>query len=258
MAVSRSMRDSPRFFMLDEFQKSIGLSFSDADLLESALTHRSSINEQRPSSVSGHNERLEFLGDAVLGQTIASILYNRLKLSSEGDLSRLKSLLVSEASLAEIGLGIGIPRVIKLGRGEELSGGRNKKAIIADALEALIGAVFIDGGMGEAGALIERLFENALNRALENPSKDFKTIIQEYAQKYAGKLPSYCLEDTKGPEHERIFWVSCSLDGKSSGPCSGTTKKEAEQAAAEKLFLTLKAESSLAAFRLDEILGPNC
>ena len=249
--------DSPRFFMLDEFQKSLGISFSDPELLDSALTHRSSINEQPIPHTLEHNERLEFLGDAVLGQAVAFILYRRLGHSPEGELSLFKSLLVSEASLAEIGSGIGIPAVLRLGRGEELSGGRSKKAIIADALEALIGAIFIDQGMDKAETLVGRLFEEALKRAMASSAKDFKTIVQEYAQKFLRALPAYRLEDTKGPEHERTFWVSCTLDGRNSGPCSGRTKKEAEQAAAEKLFRMLKGESPLASSRLEEILGPN-
>jgi ribonuclease-3 len=249
-------RDSPRFSMLDDFQKSIDVSFTDPGILDSALTHRSSVNEQLAPHTIEHNERLEFLGDAVLGQTIAFMLYDRLRLSPEGELSRLKSLLVSETSLAEIAIGIGIPEVLTLGRGEELSGGRKKKAIVADALEALIGAVFIDQGMGEVESLIGRLFEESLKRALGNPSKDFKTIVQEYAQKYSGVLPQYSLEATKGPEHERVFWVSCTLDGKKAGPCPGGTKKEAEQAAAENLYEALKAENPLIAERLDEIAEP--
>jgi ribonuclease-3 len=243
--------------MLDDFQKSIGVFFSDLSILDSALTHRSSINEQlAPHSVE-HNERLEFLGDAVLGQTIAFMLYERLRSSPEGELSRLKSLLVSEASLAEIAARIGISEVLTLGRGEELSGGRKKKAIMADALEALIGAVFIDRGMDAVESLIGRLFGEALARAIDNPSKDFKTIVQEYAQKYAGALPSYSLQAVKGPEHERVFWVSCTLEGREAGPCPGATKKEAEQAAAESLCAALRAESPLIASRLDEIAEPS-
>jgi ribonuclease III len=257
MSVARMKMDSPRFFMLEDFQKKLGIAFSDPDLLDSALTHRSSVNEQQQPHASTHNERLEFLGDAVLGQAVASILFRRMVLSPEGDLSRIKSLLVSEASLAEIGFKIGLPKVLNLGRGEELSGGRKKKAIIADALEALIGALYLDRGMEEAGALIERLFGESLEKALESPGKDFKTIVQEYAQKHLGLLPSYSLENTTGPEHERTFWVRCSLDGCNSGPCPGNTKKEAERAAAEKIFFMLKAESPIIALRLDEILGPS-
>ncbi|MCX7026970.1 MAG: ribonuclease III [Spirochaetes bacterium] len=244
-----------RFSVLENFQKSIGLSFTDIGLLDSALTHRSSVNENLHSPGQRHNERMEFLGDAVLGQTIAFVLYRRLADSPEGELSRLKSLLVSEPCLAEIASRIGIPAVLNLGRGEELSGGRNKKAIIADALEALIGAVFIDKGMNEAETLVERLFEEPLRQALSSPSKDFKTIVQEYAQKYSKGLPLYILESSEGPVHAMVFWVSSTLDGRKFGPCSGHTKKEAEQAAAESLYTALKAESPLISSRLDEIIG---
>ena len=250
--------DSPRFSFLDFFQKRIDLCFSDITLLDSALTHRSFINENQASLRAVHNERLEFLGDAVLGQAIAFILYNRLGESPEGELSRLKSLLVSEISLAEIASHIGIPEALNLGRGEELSGGRKKKAIVADALEALIGAIYIDRGMDEALTFIERQFKPSLERALTGSSKDFKTIVQEYAQRYLGALPRYGLESTEGPEHEKIFWVSCTLGGRKFGPCAGRTKKEAEQTVAENLIETLGRQDSQASDRFNEILGLSC
>lgn len=243
----------PRSAFLYEFQKRLKLSFVDIKLLDTALTHRSFVNEDCKKESISHNERLEFLGDAVLGLVSASLLYARLGGRPEGELARIKSMVVSEQSLAPIAARIGIAEALRLGKGEELSGGRAKKALLADALEALIGAIFLDRGYDAAQSFVATLLESAISHAIEGQNKDYKTIIQEYAQKYLRELPHYLLERTEGPEHERVFWVSCCLAGKRYGPSSGATKKEAEQVAAEEVFAALKATGSLEADRLAAI-----
>lgn len=250
---------SLRRLFLEGFQKKLRLSFNNLSLLDASLTHRSFLNEVRcpggDSIANGgiHNERLEFLGDAVLGQVVASLLYARLDGRPEGELARIKSIVVSEQTLAPIALALGIPEALQLGRGEELSGGRAKKALLADALEALIGAVFLDQGYDAARALVTRMIEPLIEEAVTGKSKDYKTVIQEYAQKYFKELPIYLLDRIEGPEHERIFWVSCELGKKNYGPFSGKTKKEAEQRAAENVYQALKDSSDIVARRLDAI-----
>lgn len=247
--------DSQRLETLRSFQKSLNLHFSSLELLDRALTHRSYINEAGRGERAVHNERLEFLGDAVLGQAVASILYALMPDSAEGDLARIKSLVVSEQTLASAALSIGLPETLRMGRGEVLSGGRSKKAMLADALEALIGACYVDQGSEKALALVKRLLGREIERSIAAPSKDYKTIIQEYAQKYLKTLPVYSLQKAEGPQHEKRFWISCSLEERSFGPFSGTTKKQAEQKAAEGVFSALEASSPEVAERLRSIAG---
>lgn len=248
-------QDPRRLETLLLFQHTLDLKFSNISLLDTALTHRSYANESGRRAKAAHNERLEFLGDAVLGQSVASLLFARMRGGSEGDLARIKSLVVSEQVLASIALAIGIPQALRMGKGEELSGGRAKKALLADAVEALIGALFLDQGSDKAQALVERLFHEVIQRSIDAPSKDYKTLIQEYSQKYLKTLPVYNLEKAEGPEHERCFWVSCSLEKRKFGPFSGKTKKEAEQKAAEGVFSALEATSPEEALRLSSIAG---
>jgi ribonuclease-3 len=245
--------DAPRQILLSAFQNRLSLDFLDMTLLDTALTHRSFINESSGRENLTHNERLEFLGDAVLGQVVALLLYERLKGRPEGELARIKSIVVSEHTLAPIAASIGISDALQMGRGEEISGGRNKKAILADALEALIGAVFIDRGYEAVQRFVEGLVEPAIAETLSGQSKDYKTIIQEYAQKYLKEMPAYALERTEGPDHARVFWVSCRIAKCHYGPCAGGTKKEAEQIVAREAYAKLVDSSKLAAERLAAI-----
>ncbi len=246
---------SQRLEILLRFQKSLNLNFSSLALLDMALTHRSYMNEAGSGERVAHNERLEFLGDAVLGQAVASILYERMPDGTEGDLARIKSLVVSEQSLASVASSAGIPEALRMGRGEELSGGRSKRAMLADALEAIIGALYIDKGSEKARALVLDLLGPMIERSIDAPSKDYKTIVQEYAQKYLKTLPVYSLGKAEGPEHERLFWVHCLLEGRKYGPFPGKTKKQAEQKAAEGVFTALAATSPETAGRLRSIAG---
>lgn len=243
----------PRSIILENFKKINLISFIDDSILETALTHRSFSNENEHGVETIHNERLEFLGDAVLGSVISLLLYTELPKSPEGELARIKSIVVSESVLGSIAISIGLPGLIRLGKGEELSDGRNKKAILADALEALIGGIFLDRGYDAASAFIKRFFSAYIVNTVEGRSKDYKTIIQEYSQKLFQCLPIYTLESMEGPEHAKIFWVSCFLGSQKYGPCSGVSKKEAEQAVAEMAFKEISNESIEAAESLHEI-----
>lgn len=225
----RSGRD--RLAALTAFQRSIKFKFKNNSLLERALTHRSFVNED-PDCL-GNNERLEFLGDAVLGMVSAANLFEALGDRPEGDLARIKSHVVSEETLSEIALSLHINTLIKLGKGEERSGGREKKAILADTLEAILGAAYLDSGFEKAKNLVLYLIKPEINKVLmDKHRKDYKTILQEYSQKYLHCYPVYTLKHKAGPDHDRTYWISCRLQNIDYGPAEGKTKKDAEQASA--------------------------
>ncbi|MGB4572641.1 MAG: ribonuclease III [Rectinemataceae bacterium] len=232
-----------RLDALLRFQEKAQLSFHDISLLDRAFTHRSRANETIGQS--SNNETLEFLGDAVLGQAVAHMLFRALDGRPEGELAQIKSWVVSEASLAPLAEDMGIPEILLLGRGEENSGGRRKKAILADAMEALFGALFIDSGHEAAAAFVERTMESRLREALAGGRRDYKTALQEFAQKHKKSLPFYKLENTEGPEHERVFEVSCDLGEGFFARAKGKTKKDAEQAAARALYEAILASGGV-------------
>lgn len=250
---SGSNPSSSRHSFLELFQQTSGIIFSNAALLETAFTHRSYINETHTPN--DDNERLEFLGDSVLGLCIAHILFDTFSGSREGDLARMKSALVSEASLAQIARRLELGDILRLGRGEEMSGGRQKPAILADALEALFGAYYLDAGAEAVSSLIRRLFSEKLRELSTSSGKDFKSIMQEYAQKRGFGLPVYTVAKAEGPEHARLFYVSCTIDGLTVGPLAGRTKKEAEQRAAEQAFARFHLKGEEEASFLDGIAG---
>jgi ribonuclease-3 len=202
----------------------------DARLFSAALTHR---------SVSGaNNERLEFLGDAVLNLLIAEHLYRAFPTASEGDLSRLRSRLVSGESLAQVAAALGLGAALHLGSGELKSGGFRRKSILADAFEALCGAIFLDGGLEAARQAVEALFAERI-AALPEPAtlKDAKTRLQEYLQAQGLPLPAYVVERVEGEPHAHTFWVRCevpALERRAQG--SGSTRRSAEQEAAERVL----------------------
>lgn len=227
--------------------------FRSIELLNLALTHRSCTNEDKTPN----NEKLEFLGDSVLGMVVATYLYDRLQDKVEGELARIKSYVVSEEALSGLSFDLGIDRLILLGRGEELSGGRNKKAILADALEAVIGAYYVDAGYEAVERFVLRLMEPEITKVLQNRHrKDYKTILQEYLQKYHRTYPKYLLVKKTGPDHDRTFWISCQIGQKEYGPASGKNKKEAEQAAAQASYEAILAVGGLEAARLLQVENP--
>ena len=226
-----SSLSSQRKALLAEFQKKAGIKFKNQHLLDNAFYHRSFVNETAGNAV--NNERLEFLGDAVLGMTAASYLYRVLDDKPEGELTKIKSFIVSETSLSEIALNIGVEKCLCLGKGEEHSGGRGKKAILADAMEAVFGAYYLDSGFKAVEKFILDLLIPQIQKVRENRhQKDYKTLLQEFYQKKYKQCPRYELVSRSGPDHDRIFSVSVRLGDEVYGPKDGKSKKEAEQAAA--------------------------
>lgn len=240
---------------LAAFQKRADIRFKGIELLNLSFTHRSCGNED--PSRSQNNERLEFLGDAVLGLVTATCLYEILGERSEGELARVKSYVVSEEVLSELARGLGLDEYLLLGKGEEQSGGRAKKAILADAVEALIGAFYLDSGFDPAFRFVRSLVEPEIGKVLQNRHhKDYKTMLQEYAQKYYRSYPLYRLVKKIGPDHDRTFWVSCEVAGAEYGPHEGKNKKEAEQSAAKAAYDAIVAAGGLEAARMLQIESP--
>ena len=216
-----------------EFEAKIGYNFNNRRLLDTALTHSSYAREHDMGNYKS-NERMEFLGDAFFDAISGLALFERMPHAREGVLSKTRSLVVCEDSLAQVGEKIEIGKFIDLGVGEERSGGRTKKSIIADATEALIGAIFLDGGYDAASDFVLREFGQALRAASEGKLvSDYKTTLQEILQQ-DGKMHKivYRIDKTEGPDHDKVFYVTLVLEGKEMGNGKGKTKKEAEQNAA--------------------------
>lgn len=214
------------------FESHAGVRFKNLELLNQAFAHRSYANENGESTQ--NNERLEFLGDSVLGLVVADYLYVKLGDRPEGDLARIKSFVVSEDSLAEVARRIRIDTFILIGKGEEYSGGRSKKAILADAFEAVIGACFLDSGFKNARKFVITHLKPQIDSVLEDRHrKDYKTLLQELAQKTYKTYPRYSVQKKTGPDHDKTFWMQVDVAGRVFGPGQGKNKKEAEQAAAE-------------------------
>ena len=239
MLLSKKNLSPQRIKDLNNFARGISIKFSNLNLLELAFTHRSVASDGKTSKHQ-NNERLEFLGDSVLGMATAAYLYENLMDNPEGDLAKIKSAVVSEQSLAPIALKIGIDKMLILGKGEEMSGGRQKKAILADAVEAVIGAYYLDAGYRAAEKLVLSFMIPAIENYLsDSGSKDFKSMLQEAHQKKYKTCPTYELIKETGPDHDRTFWVSVHLKNATYGPESGKNKKEAEQNVAKKAWLEL-------------------
>ncbi len=215
----------------EKLQTLIGYHFSDTARLDEALTHRSYANEQRTRCAD--NERLEFLGDAILGLVIAETLFIGDIQRPEGELSRLRSELVNAGTLAQLARQINLGAALKLGRGEVKAGGSDKENILADAFEALLGAIYLEGGIAAVRPVILRLFTQVMiEKTLQQGNSDFKSQLQEYLQSLQQTPPEYVLIETEGPEHDRTFVVEARTPGQVLGVGQGRSKKEAEQAAA--------------------------
>ena len=211
-------------------EKRIGYWFQDRSLLRQALTHKSYLLKNQKQE---NNERLEFLGDAILGFTIAHYLYEHYGSLPEGELTKVRSLVVCEQALYQAACRIDLGSAIYLGKGEEQSDGRNRPSILSDALEALFAAIYIDGGAEEAQRVILSLLSDKIEEAVrERDVKDYKTLLQELVQRDAAFSPLYHLIKEEGPDHNKVFTVSVSLEGKMLGTGTGKTKKEAEKRAA--------------------------
>lgn len=225
---------------LNELQIMLGYRFNDPALLELSLTHRSFCfgHTKRLHS----NERLEFLGDSVLGLVIADFLYKDYPQLREGDLTKTKAMLVNETTLAAIGRNIGLNNFIRLSAEEDRAGGRQRPSIISDAVEAVIGAVFLDGGVKPAGDLIFRLiYANKMTIISDESQRNFKGELLELAQAKGDGMPHYIVASEDGPDHHKKFRVEVSINGHKYGYGEGFSKKEAEQKAAAKALESLSA-----------------
>ena len=218
---------------INELEQKLHYTFRDPSLLEQALCHSSYANERRAQHARS-NERLEFLGDSILGLVTAEFLYRERPDWPEGELTRSRAALVCEKSLHGIALELELGKHLRLGRGEDSGGGRNRPSILADAVEAVIAAVYLDGGMGEASALIRRCLLNNVREARpEQRNQDYKTVLQELIQRDPERVLTYALLDERGPDHAKMFKMEALVDGKPLGQGTGRSKKEAEQAAAK-------------------------
>ena len=222
-----------------ELEKKLNYTFRNSALLAEALSHSSYANEHRAEKLNS-NERLEFLGDSVLGFVTAEFLFAKHPDMPEGDLTRIRAALVCEQSLYEVAQKLQLGQYLRLGRGEEAGGGRNRTSILADAMEAVFAAVYLDGGIVEASALIHRvLLDVEKETAVEERRKDFKTALQELVQRQADQVLTYRMIGEEGPDHAKIFSAEVLLNGKALGVGSGHSKKEAEQAAARSALQVL-------------------
>ncbi|MGN8969205.1 ribonuclease III [Intestinimonas sp. HCP28S3_D6] len=227
---------------MEKLEEKLGYTFHDRRLLENALTHSSYANENKSKGETS-NERLEFLGDSVLGMVVADHLYRTHPDMPEGELTRTRAALVCEDSLVEVAAQLELGQYLKLGRGEDAGGGRKRPSIQADAVEAVIAAVYLDGGIGSARKLITNFILTNNEREQEGAVRDFKTALQELVQRESGRVLSYRLMGESGPDHAKVFSVEVDLNGQPIGAGEGRSKKEAEQNAAKAAMARLKAES---------------
>jgi len=224
--ISRKRREA-----LLSFQKKAGLKFKKLENLDLALCHRSFVHET--SGDISNNETLEFLGDSVIGMIVADYLIRLLPDRTEGDLARIKAHVVSESTLAGIALKLSVDSVVHLGKGEEATGGRMKKALLCDCLEALVGALYLDSGYSRAAKFVLKNISTPINLVLtDRHRKDYKSLLQELVQRHFHCYPVYALDRKSGPDHRKTFWMTVQFNGESYGPGKGVNKKSAEQEAA--------------------------
>ena len=217
--------------MLTKLEQGLGYTFQNKALLENALTHSSYANENRERHIPD-NERLEFLGDSILGFVVADYLYRNYPNKPEGELTRIRADLVCERNLAEAAATIELGTFLKLGHGEEQSGGRTRDSIVSDAMESVIAASFMDGGFAAAKEIIDRLILSNIPKGRPR-NFDYKTALQELVQRKKDQQLHYALVGESGPDHDKHFEVEVQLNGKAVGRGVGSSKKRAEQAAAE-------------------------
>ena len=216
---------------MEELEQKLGYQFRDRALLSEALNHSSYANEHRALGEQS-NERLEFLGDSVLGFVTAEFLFELHRDLPEGDLTRQRAALVCEQSLYEVAKMLDLGKYLKLGKGEDAGGGRTRPSILADATEAVFAAVYLDGGIEAASALIHRVLLDKEGEHAEELMQDYKTALQELVQRKSGQALSYRMVGESGPDHNKTFTAEVWLNGEGVGTGSGHSKKEAEQAAA--------------------------
>ena len=226
--------------MIKDLEAAIGYRFQNISLLQNALAHSSYANDRWHNSLMS-NERLEFLGDSILGMTVADYLYRNVPDRPEGELTRMRADMVCEKTLAAVANRIGLGEHLLLGHGEEQGGGRKRDSILADAVESVIAACYLDGGFGAAEAFIRSfILVDVPVKKLHN--MDYKTTLQELVQKKKNQVIAYTLVSESGPDHDKKFEVEVSLNGEVVGKGSGRSKKKAEQEAARKALETLFPE----------------
>jgi ribonuclease III len=222
-------------------ERRLGHTFADRALCEVALTHKSWMNETHDPSRTD-NERLEFLGDAVLALSISDLLMQRYPDRPEGDLSKARATIVNESGLAQVAEDIGLGQWIFLGRGEEQAGGRQKRSLLANALEALVGAVYRDGGFLAATRVVCTLFSSAIDALPRVTDRDYKSRLQELAQAKLQVAPSYTVLSEQGPDHAKTFEVSIRIGDEEYGRALGRSKKEAQQNAAQLALVRMEED----------------
>jgi ribonuclease III len=241
--MEKSFPDKKRQKGLKELEKRLSYDFHNISLLETALTHRSYVNENPRLAVSD-NERYEFLGDAVLGLCVSDLLVKKYDDFDEGTLSKIRAALVNEKPLALLAQKLDIGNFLMLGKGEESSGGRTKDSLLANTLEAIIAAIYLDSGFTKARSIVKKLIASMVqNGNLRFQYFDYKTTLQELCQKKYKCAPVYKLIDSSGPDHAKIFAVEVNIADEIIGIGSGKSKKEAEKQAAQKVWEELRDEN---------------
>lgn len=225
---------------MNELYANLGYTFKDANLLKNALTHSSYANETR--TLNSSNERLEFLGDSVLSIIVSDYLFKTYKNLPEGELTKLRASLVCEKSLCEFSKQLGLGNYLLLGRGEMQNGGNSRPSILADAFEAVLAAMYLDGGMEVARNHVMRFVLDELKHTDDEVFKDYKTYLQEVIQKNPEEQLAYVLTDQKGPDHDKLFTVEVHLNSNVIGVGEGKSKKAAEQAAAKQALKLMGIE----------------
>lgn len=226
------MIEQERLEKLEDFCGKLNIKFDDYELLNLAFRHKS-FNDMTTKAINKNNERLEFLGDSVLEISTAYYLFKYIN-KCEGDLARIKSAAVSEETLAKIAKKYNFNEMLLLGQGEEVSGGRQKKAILADTVEAVLGAYFLDQGFENALLLVETMMKEEIDLIQQDKGfMDYKTELQEYCQKILHRVPKYEVVKQSGPDHDKVYWVNVHVIDKVYGPGKGKNKKEAEHAVAK-------------------------
>ncbi len=227
-----------------EIEATLGYPFSNKEYLVLPFVHRSFFNENR-GLVAEHNERLEFLGDSVLGLIVSGYLYSHLPTQSEGHLSHLRAHLVGAESCVRYIRQLGLEKFLMLGKGEAVNVGRGRERILADLLEAIIGAIYLDGGLKAAVEFVMRHFSSYIDEAMESPLRNWKAELQDYSQKKFQKPPEYQVREEAGPPHSKTFSVAVLIEGVEMGQGGGASKKQAEQAASEDALRRIEKEETL-------------
>ena len=228
--------------LLQKLEATIGYSFKDMKILEESIIHKSYAYENAAQKLR-HNERLEFLGDAVLDLVVSDLLMEKFPESPEGDLSRIRASIVNEDQLAKLALKLELGKSLYLGKGEELTKGRVKASILANTYEAIVAAIYLDGGYDSVYTIIQEHFRPVLEEAAKSDiNRDYKTKLQEEAQARHKIVPHYIVTQEKGPDHDKVFQIQVSLKGKPLAFGSGKSKKEAEQDAARNALKILREE----------------